>query len=80
MFSGLMSRWMTPCAVRVVERRADLLREADRVLHRELMLAREAVAQRLAFDEGHHVEEESVGLPGVEQRQDVRMLQRSRWS
>ena len=64
--------------VRVVERRADLLCEPHRVVDGKLVLALEAIAERLALDERHHVEQESVGLPRVEQRQDVRMLQRRR--
>ena len=42
---------------------------------RELLLAVEPVAQRLALDEGHDVEEVAVGLARVEQRQDVRVLE-----
>ena len=41
MFSGLMSRWMTPCAMRVVERVGDLARDAHRVVDRQLPLALE---------------------------------------
>ena len=35
----------------------------------------EPVPRRLPLDERHHVEQERVGLPGVVQRQDVRVLQ-----
>ena len=35
----------------------------------------EAVAERLARDERHDVVEEAVGLAGIDQAQDVRMLQ-----
>ena len=34
---------------------------------------RQPVAQRLALDERHHVEEQPVRLAGIEQRQDVRV-------
>ena len=37
--------------------------------------SRQPLAQRLALDERHHVEEEPIGVARVEQRQDVRMLQ-----
>ena len=46
-----------------------------RVGDRELPLAVEPVAQRLALDERHHIEQQAVGLARVEQRQDVRVLQ-----
>jgi len=38
-------------------------------------MARASVAERFPLDVGHHIVEEAVGLPGIEQRQDVRMLQ-----
>ena len=62
-------------AVGVVERAGDLARDADRVGDGQLLLAGEAVAERLALDEGHDVVEEPVGLAGVVQREDVRVLQ-----
>ena len=46
-----------------------------RLVHGELRLAVQPVAQRLALHERHHVEEEPVGLAGVEERQDVRVLE-----
>jgi hypothetical protein len=46
-----------------------------RLGYRQLALALEACPQRLAVHERHHVVQEAVGLPGVVQRQDVRMLQ-----
>ena len=62
-------------AVRIVERRGDLARDADRVVDGELLLAVEPVAQRLALDEGHDVEEVRVHRSRVEERQDVRVLE-----
>ena len=62
-------------AVRVVERAGDRGGDADRFVDRELLLAIEPRAQRLAFDERHHVEEQPVGLARVEQRQQVRVLE-----
>ena len=62
-------------AVGVVERGGHFHRDPDRVVHRQLLLAADPVADRLALDIRHHVEEEAVGLPAVEERQDVRMLE-----
>ena len=62
-------------AMRVVEGLRHLGGDADRVLHGELALAREQVADALAFHVGHHVEDLAVRLPRVEEGQDVRMLQ-----
>ena len=42
------------------------------------MLAVQPVAETLPLDERHHVEEEAVRLAGIEERQDMRMLQRRR--
>ena len=62
-------------AVGVVEGAGDFLREADGVVDGELLLAGQAAAEGLALDERHDVVEEAVGLAGVDQPQDVRMLQ-----
>ena len=62
-------------AVGVVQRRRDLGRDADGFRNGELLLAIEPLAQGLALDEGHDVEQVAVGLARVEQRQDVRVLQ-----
>ena len=64
----------------VVERRGDLDRQAHGLVHRQLLLAADAVAERLALDEGHGepqvpVVDQAAGLAGIEQRQDVRVLQ-----
>ncbi len=64
-----------PVPVRVVQRARHLVGDPDRVGHRQLLLAGEPVAQRLALDERHDVEQVAVGLARVEQRQDVRVLQ-----
>ena len=61
--------------VRVVERRRDLSRDGDGVVDREVALAVEPVAQRLALEEGHDVEQLAVGVARVEQRDDVRMAE-----
>ncbi len=62
--------------MRVVERVGDLRGDPHRLLHAELLLAVERRAERLALDEGHHIVEEPVGGAAVEEREDVRMLQR----
>ena len=61
--------------VRVVEGRGDLPGDAEGLVDRELLLTFEPVAQRFTLDVGHDVEEKAVGLTGVVQRQDVRMIQ-----
>ena len=58
-------------AVRVVERAGDRDGEVHCFVHRELLLAVEPRAERLAVDERHHVEEQPVGLAAVEQRQEI---------
>ena len=62
--------------VGVLQRIRHFTRNAQRVIHRELTLPIESAAQRLAVDERHHVEQLTIGAAAVEQRQDVRMLQR----
>src|ERR1019366_8213888 len=44
-------------------------------VHAELRLAVQLVAERLALDEGHDVEQEAVGRARVEERENVRVLQ-----
>ena len=64
--------------VRVVERARDGRGDVHRVVHRELLLALEARAQALALDVRHDVEQQTIGLARVEQREQVGMLQVSR--
>ena len=61
--------------VRVVERARDLARDPHRLVDRQLLLAVEPVAERLALDVRHDVVQEAVGGAGIEQREDVRVLQ-----
>ena len=61
--------------MRVVQRRRNGARDLHGLFERELMLAFEALPQRLALDERHHVIQQVVGLAGVVHRHDVRMLQ-----
>ena len=62
-------------AVGVVERVGHFGGDADRVVHRQLLLAAEPVADRFPLHVRHHVEEEAVRLAAVEERQDVRVLE-----
>jgi hypothetical protein len=62
-------------AVGVVQGVGHLGGDPDGVGHRQLLLPIEALPERLALDERHHVEQEAVGLARVEQGQDVRVLQ-----
>jgi hypothetical protein len=43
-------------------------RDAHGLVDGKLLFASDAVAQRLALDERHHVVQDAVGLTGVEQR------------
>ena len=61
--------------VGVLQRVGDFPRDLDGGVHGELLLAVQPIAQGFALDEGHHVEQEGIGDPGIEQRQDVRVLQ-----
>ena len=62
-------------AVGVGERPRYLVGHPQRVLERQLLLAREPVTQRLTFDVRHHVIEEACRRAGVVEGQDVRVLQ-----
>ena len=61
--------------VGVVERAGRLPRDLERVLHRELPLAAEPVAEALALDERHGEPEPAGGLARVEHGEDVGVLQ-----
>ena len=62
-------------AVRVVQGTGDFGGDPQRIGDRQLLLPAQPLAQRLAFDVRHDVEEEAVGLAGIEERQDVRMME-----
>jgi hypothetical protein len=62
--------------VRVLQRVRHLARQLHRVVHRELPLSLEPSAERLALHERHHVVQLPVCAAGIEQRQDVRVLER----
>ena len=62
-------------AMRVIERLGHLMRDLHGVDHRQRLLPREALPQRIAFDERHDVEQQPAGLAVVVQLEDVGMLQ-----
>ena len=62
-------------SMRVVERRRDLPRDVERLVEVKLPLAIELGAQRFAADERHHVVQKPVRRPGVDQGEDVRMIE-----
>src|SRR3989449_11431555 len=61
--------------MRVVERTGDATGQPDRLLDRELLLPLEAPPQRFGFHVRHYVVDQAARLAGIEQRQDVRVLQ-----
>ena len=61
--------------VRVGERIDHFGDQPHRFVHRQLAFAGQPLAKRLARHVRHDVVEEAVGVAGVEQRQDVRVLQ-----
>ena len=67
-----------PGTMRIVERIGYIAGNPHGLIDGQLCLAIEPGAQRLAIDEGHHVVEEPIGRATVEQRQNLRMLQRRR--
>ncbi|MNC99504.1 hypothetical protein D3C83_178210 [compost metagenome] len=62
-------------AMGMIERARDLTRDTHCLGHRKLPRLVQPVAQRLALDVRHDVEEHPVCLAGVEQREDVGMAQ-----
>src|SRR5688572_19030262 len=62
-------------AVRVVERGCDLASDLKRFVDRQLQLPIESAAERFSLRQRHHVVEAAVRLTGVEQREDVGMMQ-----
>ena len=66
-----------PMAMGVVERGTDGRRDVYRVGNGELVFAHQPRAEGFAVHKGHHIEQEPIGASGIEERQDVRVLQRS---
>ena len=61
--------------VRGVEGVGDFERDAHRHIDRELRLPVEAVAEVLSLHDGHDEIEKPVGVSGVVEREDVRMIE-----
>src|SRR5688500_13011430 len=53
----------------------DLAYDPEGIVNRKLFLAVEAVTQRLALDVWHYIVEQPFRFTGIEQREDVRMIQ-----
>ena len=62
-------------AVGIAQRVRHLARDLERLGHRELPFAEQALAQRLTLDVGHDIVKQPVGLIGVVERQDVRVVE-----
>ena len=61
--------------VREVDRTGNRANDRDGLIDLQLLLSSDAVAQRLALNERHHVIEQPIGLAGIVERKDVRMLE-----
>src|SRR5262245_1480433 len=64
-----------PLTVRIFQRAGQGQGYVHRLVDRQLLLAIEPGTQRLSLDIRHYVIEQSVRTTGVEQRQEVRVLQ-----
>ena len=62
-------------AVRVIECTGDATGQPDRLLDGQVLLSLEAVPQRFTCHVRHHIVDQAPGLAGIEQWQDVRVLQ-----
>ncbi len=65
-------------AMRVGERLGDLAQDPQRFVDGQLAVAHQAHAQGAALDVRHHVVQEPAALAGIDQAQDVGMLQARR--
>jgi hypothetical protein len=61
----------------VVQRIGDLAGDPQRVVKLQLLLARQPGMKGLAIDEGHDIVEHALRFSGVEQRQNVRVVESS---
>ena len=61
--------------VSMAQRTRDLACQPQRFVERQLPLSRQAGTQRLSLDERHHVEQGLPSSAGIEERNDVRMVQ-----
>ena len=75
MFSGFDVAVNHTAFVRVLQRVRDFTRELHGIRDWQLRFAVQSRAQRFTFDEWHDVEQLTIGAAGIEERQDMRMLQ-----
>ncbi len=61
--------------MRIAQRVGDFERDPNRVLHGQLLLPVQPVAHGLAVDERHDIVQQIFRVPGVEEAEDIRMLQ-----
>jgi hypothetical protein len=66
-----------PVLVRTRQRGEDMLRDADGFTQGQLPLTGESLPERLALDIGHRIPELARSFTGIEQGNNVRMLQAS---
>src|SRR6266571_5888627 len=64
-----------PVSVGEIEGRGDRTGNAQRFIERQLALSRQALVEALSFDIRHHVIEEAISFPGVDQGQDMWVLE-----
>ena len=64
-----------PMLVGMLQRTRHLLRDRQGFVYAELLLPLQFLAERLTSDEGNDVPEEAVALAGVDEGEDVRMIE-----
>jgi len=61
--------------MRIVERISHLFRDPESELHGERPFVSHTLAQRSPLHQRHHIVQEAVGVTGVVQREDVRVIE-----
>ena len=75
MFSGLMSRWISPAAWMCAEPAQDVREDVQRAARRELALLLEHVGERAALEQLHREVERAIGQAAdVVRRDAVRVI------
>ncbi len=64
--------------MRTNQRARNSFRDRNDIFDRKLSFTVHPLAQRLAFDKRHHVKQKPIRAAGIEQGQDVRVLERCR--
>ena len=70
-----MSLWITSPFVSSLKRTCHLGGDGDCLIHRELMIPVEPISERISLYVRHDVEQKAVRLTGIEQRENVGVLQ-----